>query len=745
MKKNDCIAHWGFDENEGSLITETLSGSKEIVHYALDKGTFQQKRDPLWKVDQGIVGGCLLFDGYSNYIEYPTPPFLHLSKKTFSISYCTAPRAFELGENGELSAVISWKSGSEKKGFVVGMYRHGRFGFQVGTGREWLNCMEEKALLDKYTWSHITAVFDGVNGSMLLYKNGYPVKAARVPKNSTMAHSYDNPLLIGRNNDSQNVNNFNLNMLNGYLDELSIYNKALSTTEVLAIYNNLTDPYGGELPQIPYKEIGLTPELYTEDIHKPQYHITPPGHWMNEPHAPLYYKGNYHLFFQQNLTGPYWQNIQWGHFISLDMIHWRCVKEALWPGKDSVAPDGVWSGSAIIKEDNTPILVFTAGNFSKPINQAPAIAYPADSNDSELIDWKMGDNLLFEQLPGQGIAGEFRDPFIFKREGMYYILMESGFENRGGMALVYSAKNLESTWSYRGTLMDTSYEQYPYLGLHWELPVLLKIKNDSGIEKDIFLFLPHGEGAKIDIYYFIGQFDLDSARFVPEHQEPRLIDFGEGVFTGPSGFIDPKTGRAILFSITQGQRSPADEFAAGWAHGGGVPLSLYLSPDGDALRFAPIEEIESLREKVLLDLKSVTFGEVNGSIADIAGDMLEIQLTVKNPTTGKFGIAFRQSPSHDEETLLFVDVDASEIYIDTSKSAKTRQGQHKTGGIFHSEGKFMSLRLLLDRSQVEIFGDDSFMLTSRIYPTLSSSMNLSLLGNENIFIETLKIYEMGKL
>jgi len=30
---------------------------------------------------------------------------------------------------------------------------------------------------------------------------------------------------------------------------------------------------------------------------------------MNEPHAPLYYDGRYHLFYQHNPKGPYWNYI----------------------------------------------------------------------------------------------------------------------------------------------------------------------------------------------------------------------------------------------------------------------------------------------------------------------------------------------------------------------------------------------------------------------------------------------------
>lgn len=66
---------------------------------------------------------------------------------------------------------------------------------------------------------------------------------------------------------------------------------------------------------------------------------------MNEPHAPFYYNGKYHLFFQFNLTGPYFRNICWGHLVSDDMVNWTPLKEVITPEAGTVAPDGVWSAA----------------------------------------------------------------------------------------------------------------------------------------------------------------------------------------------------------------------------------------------------------------------------------------------------------------------------------------------------------------------------------------------------------------
>ena len=42
--------------------------------------------------------------------------------------------------------------------------------------------------------------------------------------------------------------------------------------------------------------------LYHE-LYRPQFHYTPAQNWMNDPNGLIYYKGEYHLFYQYNPSG----------------------------------------------------------------------------------------------------------------------------------------------------------------------------------------------------------------------------------------------------------------------------------------------------------------------------------------------------------------------------------------------------------------------------------------------------------
>src|ERR1044071_5162914 len=93
------IRYWGFDENGGKLTTDEVSHQKDSIHYIVNN--IKPFNDPVRR--KGILNGALVFDGFSNWIEQPSNNF-ETPLDAITVSVRVAPRAFEHGDRGKISA-----------------------------------------------------------------------------------------------------------------------------------------------------------------------------------------------------------------------------------------------------------------------------------------------------------------------------------------------------------------------------------------------------------------------------------------------------------------------------------------------------------------------------------------------------------------------------------------------------------------------------------------------------------------
>ncbi|NOU76708.1 glycoside hydrolase [Paenibacillus sp. LMG 31458] len=742
-KDTSLLAHWSFDEVLGKTAQDSISKMNDSIDYVFNHARFKASSDPQRR--KGIRGNALLFDGYSTWIKRSAD---QISKPSdaLTLEAWVAPRSYEFGDEHRLSAIINQHDREKKEGFILGMYRHGTWSMQLGLDNEWGEVWSEEHPLSTNEWSYVAATYDKEACEMKLYLNGIEVASKQTPAPALITPSSQD-LLIGKNNQAAVLaDDFSLHMFNGLIDEVKIYNRALSSEEISSSFDRYLAPYGGEIPSIPYDDLKLDRSLLASDRHRPQFHVSPPAHWMNEPHAPIYFNGQYHLFYQHNPQGPYWHQIHWGHWVSDDMVHWRDLPVALSPEKNAVDPDGDWSGSAAYDENGLPVLFFTAGDDSAEPNQRVGLARStfAQDGDNDLVHWVKHPTPVVIQQKGIGKFGDFRDPFVWKDGDTWYMLVGSGTVADGGTAFAYTSKNL-TDWEYKGPFYISNHEKYPYLGPVWELPVLLPLGKDKhGHDKHVFLISPVGADADVEVYYWIGTFDKEHFRFIPDQDEPQLIDVGDFHFTGPSGMVDPKTDRNILFTIAQGQRTPALDYSSGWAHNGGLPVSLFLRDDG-RLGVEPIEELQSLRGKKLASFTNKSLKEANSLIHEVKGDMLDIILELEPETAKQFGLKVRRSPEGEEETLLYYDAEASTLNVNRMKTTldKFERSKGNQGGSLELGEENLKLHIYLDRSMIEAYANGIKSLTTRAYPSRSDSLGLQIWGDGSVKVRSMEVWEMN--
>jgi len=748
-----------FDEGSGNQVASG-GGAVEAaeVAYNFTNAAYMENRDPEWRTE-GVQGGCLLFDGNSNYVSYE-PETLLVEGEALTVSVWAAPRAFEWDDpnaaaNGteNLTAIVGQYNKDKNQGFILGYERYGRLCFQAGTGDAWNTLWAEDGNLNKYAWNHVAAVFDGKAGSMTLYLNGEVVGEKSLTPGSAIAPAEKEKLLVGKNAHGEAIAAGSYQMFSGYMDELKLYSKALPK-ETIAAQAAMED-----IPEIAYEDIGLQ-NILTTDIYKTQFHGGPYQHWMNEPHAPVYYNGMYHLFFQQNMIGTYWRNISWGHLVSEDMVSWRPVKEAITPTEGSVVPDGVWSGGAALDVNGVPILFFTAGNdsFAKDgliSNQNIGAAYPADLSDPELIDWVICDELAIAQVPGQGRPGEFRDSHIWKEDDTWYMLVCGGSETgAGGSALLYETKTLEvkgdgtidMDWVYRGPIYDWPDQSMTY-GTSWELPILLPLTNEAGTITKYFFCISPAPASLADnkAYYFVGDFDKETGKFIPDAQyaeNPALLDYGSNVFTGPSALVDPVSGDTYLFSIMQDQRGGAEEGAAGWAHCVGLARKIWLNDDGTDVKMSPTDALHSLEGAVLAQGGDMTLAQANEALTAVSGDLLYLRLAIDMGSANEVTLNVKSNGDRDLTAFIYNAQDGT-ISGKNPNKTKEAKGLVVSGPLAAEDGK-LTMEVYIDRSLVEGFFNDSKSISMRSYAD-PASQSVSLEADGEITVTELYAAEMKSI
>ncbi len=220
----------------------------------------------------------------------------------------------------------------------------------------------------------------------------------------------------------------------------------------------------------------IAQEIYQEP-YRPQFHFTPAKNWTNDPNGLVFYKGEYHLFYQYNPFGDLWGHMSWGHAVSKDMLHWKHLELAL-PEEDGIM---IFSGSAVIDWHNTsgfgrnsepPMVAIYTGHTS--MQQHQSIAY---SNEQGRTWKKYSGNPV---IPSK--RRHFRDPKVMWHEqSKQWIMIVVLADER--KARFYGSPDLRQ-W----TLLSEFGPQGAFPVSNWECPDLfeLPVNNLNGESRWVF-------------------------------------------------------------------------------------------------------------------------------------------------------------------------------------------------------------------------------------------------------------------
>ncbi|GAF11384.1 LOW QUALITY PROTEIN: sucrose-6-phosphate hydrolase [Bacillus sp. JCM 19045] len=435
------------------------------------------------------------------------------------------------------------------------------------------------------------------------------------------------------------------------------------------------------------------------------YHLMAPSGWINDPNGLVFYKEQYHVFYQHHPYDETWGPMHWGHAVSDDLVHWRHLPVALAPG-DAFDQSGCFSGSAV-DDDGVLTLIYTGHNV---VNQKTDELYQ-NQNIARSVD-----GVTFEKseanpvIPAQpvGMQRDFRDPKVWKEDGSWKMVVGST-EAGKGQVLLYQSSDLEN-WEYQAPLAKHNGGNEGYM---WECPDFFKLDG-----KHVLLLSPQGIEPEGDRFHNLFQ----TGSLIGEMRDGEFVrgaftelDYGHD-FYAVQTFLDGK-GRRIAIGWMDMWESPMPSQQEGWSGALTLPRELNLSPAGK-LRMKPVEELKHLRVKE----EQLEQNEISGTfLVDGQSNQLELEFDIdlSNSDADIFGVNVCCSSDGLEKTTILVNRSKWTITLDRSYSGIGVSGA-RTAPVELTDS--LHVRLFIDRSSIEIFlNEGETVLTSRIYPKESST------------------------
>ena len=447
--------------------------------------------------------------------------------------------------------------------------------------------------------------------------------------------------------------------------------------------------------------------------------------WMNDPNGLVFYKGEYHLFYQHNPNDIVWGPMHWGHALSQDLLTWEHLPIVMEP--DEIG--GIYSGSAVVDWKDTSgffdgkeglIALFT---HHRENGQVQSLAYSKDKGRTWI---KYNGNPVI-QNPGKQ---DFRDPKLFWHEDSqkWVTLIVYGDRIR-----FYVSQNLMD-WDYTGEFGDKD-------GCHdgvWECPELFELHVNGDVENkkwvlkvDVGNAYAGGSGGQ----YYIGHFD--GKTFINENPPEQILwlDYSKDFYASQtwSNVLDQSTGKPRMIWIA---------WMNNWQYANDIPateyrgtmscpreLSLKNTKDGIRLFQNPISEISSLRRilrkepvvkpynQSIIEIEYLHEARTNFDIPEKV-KALEVNCCVKVNHSSEIG--FRIRYGNEDHLTVGYNKNSGNLFLDRRASGHV-DFNPKFSGKFEVpvllESKTLHFQILTDKNSVEVFVERGrYVLSSLVFP-----------------------------
>ena len=231
------VGEWRLDEGTDAVAHDTSGRGSD--------GTLRPAApySPTW-VD-GVPGKAVHFDGVDDHVDLASPAALYFGTGDFSLEAWVKPGAQSGARGTVLGKGERWRVDVDNSGVISA-------DFSVttpGGATEQLGWWTGATSIRDDNWHHVLVTYDR-DGFGTIYLDGAVAPGGTNPQNiSALSQgNVDNdwPVHIGNRTLDQNGNT-NYWPFNGDIDEVRIYNRALSSSDVAGAWSSTYDTYGQRL------------------------------------------------------------------------------------------------------------------------------------------------------------------------------------------------------------------------------------------------------------------------------------------------------------------------------------------------------------------------------------------------------------------------------------------------------------------------------------------------------------------
>lgn len=433
--------------------------------------------------------------------------------------------------------------------------------------------------------------------------------------------------------------------------------------------------------------------LYHEAL-RPLLHFSSRRGWLNDPNGLVFYKGEYHLFYQHNPYGWGWGNMHWGHATSSDLVHWQ-------EHGDVLAPDtlgAMFSGSAVVDGKNTSgfgkdgkpplVLIYTAAG--NPTTQC--LAYSTDGRTFT----KYSSNPVIPQITDGN-----RDPKAFWHEPSqkWVLVLYVGLPGNQHTVHFLTSPNLKDWTKVSVAKGSIGGDNFLY-----ECPDFFPLPLDGNAKKIKWIL------TAANSRYSIGTFD--GTTFTPE--QSNLPDvYGAGFYAAQT-YSDTPDGKRIQIGWIQ---APSPGMPFNQLQSLPSELSLKTTTQGPRLVRTPVKALQSLREG----------GDQAKHLSDFRAEAIELCVELSQGDADRLECTLR----------------GIRVVFDTQKQELEING-HTAPAPF-VQGK-QRLTVYLDRTVIEVYASDGqAYLTLPVIPSAEAqSVSVQATGGK-AKLGGVKLYKLKSL